>query len=360
MFDTMRFIMAVVLMAGLSLFVESCNKSENQDENPDNEKVQFTPTPNRPNRASVQQLLAIAVDKSFENNVNKQPSTKSSVSETNLSHLFAETDNPILHISYPYDYIKIYDVMKFSCAGVDSPIVQTICGDGEIEVYLASFGLFKETEIEEEQKKPDVKSLYGDEDVLKNIVFGEPMIVFKSDLGIYSCIANSSGVIDSKDISAGFYIEFSSHKYLSEKALEKNFIFPLYQFFVTAEDNKITLKTTYIEEDVDATVIATGIPLNNQQTVSSEELFSLVELSNIPEVSALCEVTGLADNYFIVKTNESSNLEQVYFDEYSEFFIDDTSTTSDNIAVGDVITVTYNKLYESYNPKSVVANKIMR
>jgi hypothetical protein len=154
-FDTMRFIMVMILMMGLSLFVESCSKNENQDENPDNEKVQSVP-----NRTSVQQLLAIAVDKSFENNVNKQPSTKNLFRQP-----VAETDNQVLHISYPYDYIKIYDVVKFSCAGVKSPIVQAICGDGEIEVYLASFALFKETDEEKQWSEAKYVLLPGIEKV---------------------------------------------------------------------------------------------------------------------------------------------------------------------------------------------------
>jgi hypothetical protein len=348
-FDTVRFIMALVLMVGLSLFVESCNKNENHDENPDNEKVQsVSDRPNRPNRTSAQQLLAIAVDKSFEHNVNKQFSTKNLFGQP-----VAETDNPVLHISYPYDYVKIYDVVKFSCAGVKSPIVQTICGDGEIEVYLASFALFRETDEERPRNEVKYVLLSGiEKSILTDIVFGEPMIVFKSDLGIYSCIAIGGGVASGIDASAGYHIDFSSHKYLSDKALEKDVTPPVYPFTVKIKRNGVTLEIPDVDDS--------ETPLNNQQTVSSEELFSLVELSKIPEVSVQCEVTGSGENYFTVKTNAASNLKQVYFDEYTGIFIGDTSATSGVIAVGDEITVTYNKLYESYNPKSVVANKIVR
>jgi hypothetical protein len=364
-FDAMRFIMAVVLLAGLSLFAESCNRNENQDEIPnnDNEKVQsVSDSPGRANRTNVQQLLAIAVDKSFENNVNEQLSTKS---------LFGQTvaENYPLHISYPYDYIKIYDVVKFSCAGVKSPIVQSICGDGEVEIYLASFALFKEADIKEEQneekqeKEKENEKQETDEieyvllpgierSDLTDMVFGEPMIVFKSDLGIYSCISNGGGVVSVINLYAGYYIEFSSHKYLSEKALEKDATSSIYQFHVNIRSDEVTLSIPDVKDS--------EIPLNNQQIVSSEELFSLIELNNIPEISVQCKVTGLAENYFTVVTNETSNLKQVYFDEYTEFFIDNTSTTSNSIAVNDMITITYNKLYGSYNPKSVVANKITR
>jgi hypothetical protein len=184
------------------------------------------------------------------------------------------------------------------------------------------------------------------------MVFGEPMIVFKSDLGIYSCIATGGGVASGVDASAGYHIDFSSHKYLSEKALEKDVTPPVYPFTVRIKSNGVTLEIPYVDDS--------ETPLNNQQTVSSEELFSLVELSKIPEISVQCEVTGLGENYFTVKTNATSNLEHVYFDEYTGFFIGDTSATYDNIAAGDVITVMYNKLYASYNPKSVVANKIVK
>jgi hypothetical protein len=364
-FKTLHFIIAVVLMAGLTLSVESCIESTNQDENPDNEneKVQIVPdnsnnpgSSNKPNRTSAQQLLAIAVDKTFDKNVNAQPLTKSFVSEKNLFRIDAEAYDPApVHISYPYDYIKIYDVVKFSCAGVKSPIVQANCGDGELEVYLASFALFKETDEEKPSQNQEFKyvTVPGiDISALTDMMFGEPMIVFKSDLGIYSCIATGGGAMEQTgNAYSGYYATFSSHKYLSDKALEKDVTEPVYPFKVRIRSNGVTLEIPDIRDS--------EISLDNQQTVSSEELFNLVELSNIPEESLQCEVTKLAENYFIVKTNETSNLEQVYFDEYTEFFIGDISATSDNIAVGDVITVTYGKLYESYNPKSVIANKIL-
>jgi hypothetical protein len=66
----------------------------------------------------------------------------------------------------------------------------------------------------------------------------------------------------------------------------------------------------------------------------------------------------LFENYFTVKTDSDSNIEIVYYDEYTGFFIENEDATSADIHVGDIITVIYSKLYESYNPKSIIANKI--
>jgi hypothetical protein len=335
-------------MSVVSLFIESCNRNENQDEELNNEeKVQYAP-----NRQNVQQVLAIAVDKSFENSLKQQSLTKGSVSDITPYKLVAETNTPILHVSYPYDYIKIYNVFKFSCAGVESPVVQAICGDGEIDIFIADFGLFDKTE----ETDMNLNSPEIGEPILADIMMGELMIVFKNDLGIYSCISNSAGVID-LTAPSGYYNEFSSHKYLSDKALEKNIIYPIYQFIVKLIDGKVTLKTTGI--DYNTVIYADDIPLYNQQAVSAQELFNLIELNNnIPEISLQCEVIGLFENYFTVKTDNDSNIEVVYYDEYTGFFIEDKDATSADIHVGDVITVMYSKLYESYNPKSVIANKI--
>jgi hypothetical protein len=350
-FKIMHFIIAMIIMSAASLLIVSCNGIENQDEELNSEKEEVRHVPNRMN---VQQLLAIAVDKSFENSFKQQFATKGLVSGISPYQHVAGADN-ILHVSYPYDSIKICDVVKFSCAGVKSPLVQEACGDGELEVFIASFAMF----LSAEEEKADVKSLNVDENILLNMMGGEPMIVFKSELGIYSCISNGGGLFDATGYSNP-YTEFSSHKYLSDKALEKNMLFPIFQFIVIlSEDGKVILKTTGVDEYHSTTVYNSEILLSNQQTVSPQELFSLVELgSNISEVSLQCEVTELNENYFTITASKDFNLERVYYDEYTGFFAGDKSATYADIAVGDVINVTFGKLYENYNPKSVVANKI--
>jgi hypothetical protein len=350
-FKITRFIVAVIMVSAVLLFIESCNRNENNVEELNSDEVQYVP-----GRRNIQQLLAIAVDKSFNNKLGQQSSTKSYVANTGRYQPVAETD-PV-RISYPYDYIKVYDVVKFSCAGVKNPLVQAICGDGEIEVFIASFALLMETDEEEtEEEKTHLKSSNADEAVLRSMMMGEPMIVFKNDLGIYSCIANSAGIIDLTDYYLGCYTEFSSHKYLSDKALEKDMTYPVFQYIVTLTNGKVTLKTTSIDNGY--ITYDSEIPLYNWQTVSPQELFSLVDLSNnILEVSLQCEVIGVSENYFIVKTDSDSNIETVYYDEYTEFSVGGRSATSADISAGAVITVTFGKLYESYNPKSVIANKI--
>ncbi|MDR1155497.1 MAG: hypothetical protein LBL04_12400, partial [Bacteroidales bacterium] len=132
-FEIRNFIMTLMIMSVVSLLIVSCSRTENQDElngeneelNGENEELnsENEAAPHVPNRMNVQQLLAIAVDKSFENGFKQPFSTKGLVSDMNRYQPVAGTDH-ILRVSYPYDYIKIYDVAKFSCAGVKSPLVE--------------------------------------------------------------------------------------------------------------------------------------------------------------------------------------------------------------------------------------------
>ena len=91
---------------------------------------------------------------------------------------------------------------------------------------------------------------------------------------------------------------------------------------------------------------------NNNSTNKKEEV------KTHPVEIGLAGITteALGDNYFMVQGEY--NLEKLFFDEYTSFFIGDQQAESTDFAKGDIITVSFAKLYETYDPKVVVANKI--
>jgi hypothetical protein len=78
----------------------------------------------------------------------------------------------------------------------------------------------------------------------------------------------------------------------------------------------------------------------------------------VPEVERLCRVKIVSEDYFEVESE--ANLAVVYFDEYTEFFAGDNAASSAIVSYGDEIIVTYDNLYQEYNPKIVIANKIVK
>jgi hypothetical protein len=343
----MRLAITVILVLALPLAFQACEKSGN------NEKVDDSQLPNDVNppvatsvrKIDAMQLLGIAADRTFEKNAGK-PYLKdvaiSRASKSNIIRLAEENTTPV--VRYPFDYIKIYDVVRFSSESLEIPIIQEKCGEGAIDVLLANFDLFI-------YKGKDSK------DSLEHSIGGESMIVFKGELGMYCCILNSY-MSDGKNIQE---FEFSSHKHFINGALEKDFTPPTYQFYVKFE-SEVTLN--YSKDHIGGLVGYSFIPpnnwvtLNNREAVSAEEMFSITDLSALPAISQQCRITGIEDGYFTVETSEESNLETVYFDEYTEFFKGEEQVTPASVAIGDVVTITFGKLYEAYNPKKVFADKI--
>jgi hypothetical protein len=256
------------------------------------------------------------------------------------------TDNGTPHIKYAFDFIEINDAISFIADKIDFPFLNEICGEGEIEVFLTSFKTYV---YADETKDANKLQLYIPDD----------LIVFRGEWGIYSCM-NNGGAVEYDDMGnmMSDLVGYSSHKRFNGNAIEKDLTPPIYQFFVKTE-NKVTSLACLSSDFV-------GVPGHSAQwtvleggdVVSSDKLFSTEELCDMPETSQQCTITEVGEDYFLV--SGKYNLGKIYFDEYTLFFIKDQSAEPANFAVGDKITVTFNQLYEKYNPKVVVANIIKR
>jgi hypothetical protein len=319
----------ILLLGGVVLTFASCNKTENDSGKDELPAVTVTAA----KRGDVLPLIAIAAERSFEGTTKAAGSTVS---------VRPKTKAPA--IRYEFDYIKINEATRFYTNELKIPIITATCGEGTIEVYFATFTLFVSnggTNLE--------------------IVAGDFMIVFKGELGMYCSMDNGTSLFEGliPELSDSAPI-FSSHKFFKDGALEKNFDYPLYQFYVrNLDSDKVTVACSAHTGDYEFTY-TNWFPLYNKEKVNPDQLFSIIELSAMTEISVECKVTGIEEDYFIVETDNQFNLQKVYFDEYTGFFEGDNTVSSAQITVGDTNTVTFDKLYNSYNPKLVLANKIIK
>ena len=320
----------MVFCLAMSLVLTSCKTDEN---NLPQDEPNVLPSVQR--KMENVQLVAIAVGRVFDG---KALSVKRSNSED---------VPPILKYEYPFDYVKINSAMRYTVNNIDFPLLNEVCGEGEIEVFLTSF----DTYIFADETK-NIKSL-------KPFIF-DNLIVFRGELGIYSCMENSA-TINNDDMNnfISSIFEYSSHKRFGDKAIEKDFTPPLYQFYVKTQNDERALACIKSNEigEIPPENSLEWTTLQGDEIVSSEELFSPIELHDMPQMSLQCTITEIGENYFLVKSNE--NLEKICFDELTLFVIDDLPAKVDDFEEGDSITVSFDKLYERYNPKIAIANMLV-
>ena len=316
----------------LSLMVTSCKSTE--VDLPEDEPTE-APTVQRKLRN--EHLVALAVCRVYDG---KGVSLKGFSSNKEKESCFSITklntdDNPI-RVKYPFDFVEINDAVYFIAQSVDFPFLNEICGNGEIEVFQTSFNtyIYADETKDESNLQPHIS---------------DDLIVFRGEWGMYSCMSNS-----------GSYniIEYSSHKFFGENAIEKDFTPPLYQFFVKNENGLTWLTCTSNEIGSRPDQSAQWTILEGGDIISSEHLFSTEELLDMPEMTQQCTITDIGEDYFMV--SGEYNLEKIFFDEYTLFFADDQPAKATEFAKGDVVTVTFNKPYERYNPRVAVANQIIK
>ncbi|MDR0395664.1 MAG: hypothetical protein LBH77_10945 [Tannerella sp.] len=288
--------------------------------------------------------IAVAAERSFEGMAKSALNTGYSIRPGTR-----EISNP--RIRYEYDVIKITNSVRFSAEEFDIPVIREVCGEGEIEIYTAGFVLYV---YEGEDKGLGEKPLVP--------MLGDEIIIFKGEWGMYCCALNSWSAAPNSTNERmpgilGAYSIYSSHKHFNGKALEKEYIYPLHQFYLDNKDGmyRIAALTDYDDNDYSVTQWYT---LSNRGEVNPDRFFDMAELSALPDVSQQCKVTGIGEGCFFVETDGESALKKVYFDEYTEFVINGASASYENVTVGDMLNVRYEKLYESYKPKYVVADII--
>ena len=336
---------AVAMVFALSFILTTCKSGT--DELPvDTDNTLELPTVQR--RLENERLVALAVCRVFDTKaVTLKGSSLDIKQAASLSITRLNEDEQTLFVRYAFDFIQINDAVRFVAQGVDFPFLNEICGNGEIEVFLTSFNTY----VYADETK-DINHLHP--------FISDDLIVFRGEWGIYSCLNNSgSWQYDDENNMINSTIEYSSHKRFGENSIDKDFTPPLYQFFVKTENNVTSLACRASNEiGVPPDQSAQWTILEGGDIVSSDDLFSTEELCDIPEISQQCTITDIGGDYFIVNSN--SNLERLYFDEYTLFLADEQPAESTDFAKGDAVTVTFGQPYERYNPKVALANKIVK
>jgi hypothetical protein len=318
----------MILCCALPLLFAACTEAV-VDQNEDIDQSDL-PTFNRIDGG---RLIAIAACKLFDD---KKSATKNSIPDVETAEnppqtRASEADTEYFRLKYGFDYVKIISATRYTVKNADVPLVSEICGKGEIDVIEASFETY-------------VSDKNGMQPAISDV-----LIVFKSEQGIYACMNNSGGE----------YAVYSSHKRFEQNAIVKDFIPPVYEFYIKNEKGTTMLSGSLIIAEDGSSQKETNLKwflLQEQETASEGALFGIDELVSTSQIEQPCTVTEKGEGYFLTKGD--SNLKQVYFDEYTEFWIKGKTGTHKDIVKGDKITVAFDKLYEKYNPKTVFANKI--
>jgi len=249
----------------------------------------------------------------------------------------AAEEQPLV-IRYAFDFVKISDATHYVAKGVNFPLLNEVCGKGEIDVFLTTFETY---EYADETKDMECR----------RPVVNDDLIVFRGELGMYACMMNS-GWLE--------MTEYSSHKRFSGNAVEKDFTPPLYQFYVKTENNVTSLACRNSNEfgSLPGQSSLQWTKLQGGNIVSSQNLFSTEELTVMPEISQECTITEIGEDYLMV--SGKSNLQKIFFDDYTLFVAGGKPAKLTDFAKGDVVTVTFDKLYEKYDPKVALANKIAK
>ncbi len=288
-----------------------------------------------------EQLVALAVLKAFDNtgqSVKSAPAENTPVSYRTTSGY----DNPPI-LRYEFDFVEINNAMRYTAKRVDFPLLNELCSDGEIEIFLTSFNTFRY-----------VGDLAIGEQFLTNDI-SDCLIVFKGDYGLYSCMMNSGST--QNGISETVY---SSHKRFGPNAVVKDFTPPLYAFHVKTENHQVSL-ACQLTMDKDGTVLNHPLKWTKLQAtgmVNKENMFSVNDLIAFSETSQPCTITETGSDYFVVKSK--SYLKKVFLDEYTRYIAGGQPDIPAHFSEGDVITVTFNQLFSKYNPKVTLANSITK
>jgi hypothetical protein len=341
----LHFVVIIALAPVLLFSFVSCDDINSPEENVDDTQPPSTITGITGVRRDALRYVVIAVERSFEDIT--LPTLKQGHS---IRYVTDEISSSPL-VRYEYDVIEIVNSVRFSVGEFDIPVIRDACGNGEIEIYTASFVLYVYEYGDKGQNEKQLIPILGDE-----------IIIFKGEEGIYCCALNSMST-DSRNLHEkmpgilGTHYIYSSHKHFNGKAFEKEFIYPLHQFYLDKGDDMYRIATLTDYENGYYSFTQWYL-LNDRREVSPDRLFDMAELAVLPAVSQQCKVTGIGEDCFLVETDGESNLERVCFDEYTKFVINGDPVSYENIGVGDMLNVTYEKLYESYKPKSVVADMI--
>jgi len=246
-------------------------------------------------------------------------------------------------VKYPYDYIKINSAIKFTVNVpkiedyVANQIIDINCGLGDLEVVIASF------------------TTYVDRDGQLTIDITEQLLCIRGNNGYYTLLSDDIYL----DVNNLFSVEnYTSHKKVTKYAVEKNFDSAVLAITLKREDDDcryIYFAENFKKDNKYNKDFAFKID-NIIEKVSSEILYSVLELSELPTKTIIVKVKSIDFKSFYIQVESDNDIECVYFYDNSTVF-----NYSDlyKIKIGDNIKINYDNLFNGYNPKCVVANEII-
>lgn len=289
-------------------------------------------------------MLGVAAYKPFDDKNNNtksknrfNPLINNEADETVLNNSTNE-NNDSNKFSYPFDYVRITSAEKFSITVDDlsydegvKDAIENSCGIGDLEVVVAKFSAYYVVNKE-------LRELVSDE-----------LVSIRGYNGYYTILMNSGSYKYGETIKT-----YSSHKTITNNAIEKDFTGTIVTIFVKQYSNK-----KYVSFKSDDGILSTydydsthQFEASNTIKANTSELYSILNLNTFITAKLECVVKeiDIENNKLYVKT--SSNKSKIIF------LNDELQIDIKNIKIDDIIIVEYLYLYEGYNPTSIHPNKV--
>lgn len=289
-------------------------------------------------------VIGIAAFKEFDKNQTKSLSNVKinlTSGQSTLASLYGdngENNQGYLAVSYPFDYVKILSAYKFTVQvpsikdELSNKIIELNCGLGELEVVVADF------------------ETYVSDNGYMTLCVQDKLICLRGHNGYYTILVNNEAYTNDFSLQV-----FSSHKKLTQDAVNKDFTPPILSVFLKTdgdskhvyfETSNSTLSFGNYKQDF-AFESVSGI-----ESVSKSTLYSVLQLLSLPTAQTEATVVEIDYQNKTIKVNSQSQLQLVRFNEHTE------GAKIQDLKVGDQIIVEYDFLFEKYDPISVLANSV--
>lgn len=343
-FATTVLLIAIMIPVGIAIAANNSRNSNTTNTTPNNQNVVDGKELTEADFLTSENMLGVAAFKVFENNnssVRNNKRFKPVLTNTNKAY-FDNDENSLNDnsnkISYEFDYVKILSAKKFSITIDDlshdettKEIIESNCGLGEVDVVIADF----ETYI---QKNGSLRSTISDE-----------LISIRGYNGYYTILLNSYLHWNGIEVSA-----YSSHKTITESAVEKDFTGTITTIFVRKENDRFYVSfrseehiSSVYNYDLEHEYVSSDIELAN-----GSELYSALNLNTFTTTT----IEGIIKNISI----DTKRLSLEVLGGYRIVLLSSNKIDISNFNIGDEVIVEYAKLYDEYAPHYINAISITK
>ena len=265
------------------------------------------------------------------------------INSSKKSTYFIDTavdDKSQYNISYPYDYIKIFNATRFKLEINDisdafaKETIEANCGFGEIDIVVANF----DTYINENGK------------IVSSI--GDTLISFRGHNGFYTILENGC----SYEYGGTSLQTFSSHKKLTSDSVDKDLTGTILTIFVKNDINKRYVSFKSSDDTLDDEHFDESNSFMYEGTieeVSSSELYSVLELNELPVKTIRVKVLAVNFKEKTIDLEETdSNLRTIIVNEKNMIY------KLRLIKPGYVLIISYVDLFDEYDPVIITPDKI--